>query len=86
MANKTPTITKQSLLDEACDFTLFPNGEYFVEHSLANFVWNTEKKTLTEFKGFYSDYCQDQKTPCGRYDGSYTINGKVGTDFELILK
>lgn len=84
MEKRISTISKQQLYNESCDFTLFPDGNYFIEHSLTNLVWNQGQNTLTVFKGMYSDYCNIHKTPCGRYDGSYTINSKIGTEFKFI--
>lgn len=86
MAEKTAIKDKTELFGSHSDFTLFPNGEYFIEHFLGNFVWSPQDNTVTLFKGMYSDYCDKQKVPCGTFDNVYLVESKVGTDFKLILK
>jgi hypothetical protein len=84
--DKISTLTKEQLYGFSSDFTLFPGGVYFVEHHLANLVWDPEENTVSVFKGTYLDFCDKQKTPCGRFDSAYFIEGKIGKDFKLITK
>ena len=84
MSDKISKLTKDQLFGSSVDFTLFPSGVYFVEHHLANLVWDPREDTVSVFKGTYTDFCDSQKTPCGRFDNTYFIESKIGINFKFL--